>query len=177
MADLWSSTEVAAGIAALADELVVAYAEADTVNVIPVMTGALHFASTLTMELERRAPGRWLIAPVFCSAYGEEQVPATVRVEFPHGFEQRVRPGHPTLVLDDVLDTGVTIERLVAKLEDHDLAPISVAVLVDKPHARTTSYQPDYAAFTTETDRWLVGYGMDHQRRFRGLDAIRYVER
>jgi hypoxanthine-guanine phosphoribosyltransferase len=76
-----------------------------------------------------------------------------------------------------VLDTGVTIERLVAKLEDHDLGPISVAVLVDKPHARTTSYRPDYAAFTTETDRWLVGYGMDHQRRFRGLDAVRYVER
>ena len=174
MVDLWSAEEVSAGIARLADELAQAYAAEDTVNVVPVMTGALHFASSLTMALERRAPGRWLLAPVFASAYGDDHATAGAEVLLPPGFAEQVRPASPTLV---VLDTGITMQRLLEVLSEHGLLSISIAVLVDKPHHRTIDCEPDYAAFTTDTDRWLVGYGMDHERRFRGLDAVRYLER
>lgn len=176
MADLWSAEEVRAGIGRLADELAAAYASQTTVNVVPVMTGALHFAAALTMDLERRAPGRWLIAPVFASAYGDEHAPAGADVLLPPGFAGRVQPTSPTLVVDDVLDSGVTMRRLLEVLAEHGLSAVSVAVLVDKPHHRTVAFEPDYSAFRTDTDRWLVGYGMDHERRFRGLDAVRYLE-
>ena len=58
MTELWSAEEVSAGIARLADQLAAAYSAEDTVNVLPVMTGALYFAASLTTALERRAPGR-----------------------------------------------------------------------------------------------------------------------
>lgn len=176
MSDLWSADEVRAGIGRLADELAAAYASEDTVNVVPVMTGALHFAAALTMALEHRAPGRWLIAPVFVSAYGDEHTPAATEVLLPPGFAGRVQPASPTLVVDDVLDSGVTIRRLLEVLEEQGLAAVRVAVLVDKLHHRAVAFEPDYTAFRTDTDRWLVGYGMDHERRFRGLDAVRYLE-
>lgn len=176
MTELWSAEEVSAGIARLADQLAAAYSAEDTVNVLPVMTGALYFAASLTMELERRAPGRWLIAPVYASAYGDEHATASAEVLLPPGFDERVGPESPTLIVDDVLDTGVTMQRLLEVLEERGLSPVSVAVLVNKPHHRTIGRDPDFTAFTTDTEHWLVGYGMDHERRFRGLDSVRYLD-
>ena len=57
MTELWSAEEVSAGIARLADQLAAAYSAEDTVNVLPVMTGALYFAASLTKGARTKGPG------------------------------------------------------------------------------------------------------------------------
>ena len=97
--------------------------------------------------------------------------------EHPRGAELRVRgaPAHAVkgrhvLLVDDILDEGVTLERLKTLLEDAGAATVRTAVLVDKAVPGRT-FAADYAALSAP-DRYLVGWGMDHNGWYRNLQAI-----
>ena len=79
------------------------------------------------------------------------------------------------LLIDDIVDTGITLSYLLAHI--HELGPRSVKVcaLIDKPEARKIDVHPDWTAFPVHeplADRFLVGYGLDWMERFRGLPYI-----
>ena len=96
---LWTREQIADGVEAIAEELVTTYGDAPTVNLVPVMTGGLHFAAALSSALERRAPGKWLISPVFAAAYVADGDVTTPSIEFPAGFEGRVDAAAPVVVV------------------------------------------------------------------------------
>ena len=85
----------------------------NTVNIVPVMTGGMQFAAAFLTELERIRPGKWLVSPIFASAYSSDELLTEPTIEFPTTFDDRVDLQAPTVVVDDLLDTGTTMTKLM----------------------------------------------------------------
>jgi hypoxanthine phosphoribosyltransferase len=79
--------------------------------------------------------------------------------------------GRDILLVEGVLDTGVTQEYLIKQLESRGAASVRLCVLVDKPDRRRTAVQPDWRAFETHED-YVFGYGLAFQERWRELPYL-----
>ena len=80
--------------------------------------------------------------------------------------------GKNVILVEDILDTGLTLTYLKNLLLGHQPRALRVAVLLDKPARRLQPCQADYTGFRVEGDPFLVGYGLDHAERFRNLPDI-----
>ena len=88
--------------------------------------------------------------------------------------------GKDVLLVDDIVDTGITLGYLLAHIHEHAPASLRVCALVDKPESRKIDLHPDWTAFPVHepmADRFLVGYGLDWMERFRGLPYIGSIPR
>jgi hypoxanthine phosphoribosyltransferase len=84
--------------------------------------------------------------------------------------------GQHVLIVEDIVDTGITLDYLMKRLEvERAPASIRVAALLDKPEARKLDVPVHYRGFTVP-DKFVVGYGLDWQERFRNLPYITWVE-
>ena len=79
--------------------------------------------------------------------------------------------GRDVLVVDDILDTGKTISRVIAKLRPLEPRDIKVCVLLDKPSRREEKIAADYVGFTIP-NYFVVGYGLDYAERYRNLPFV-----
>src|SRR3990170_2583419 len=75
------------------------------------------------------------------------------------------------VVVEDIIDTGLTLNYLLRYLEDRGPASIRVCCLLDKPARRLASIEIDYRGFTIP-DRFVIGYGLDYDERYRNLPYI-----
>jgi hypoxanthine phosphoribosyltransferase len=82
--------------------------------------------------------------------------------------------GHHVLLLDDVVDTGVTLAFLLDHVREQRPRSLRVCALIDRRRDRKVEVGVDWAAFRIdgELDRFLVGYGLDYRERYRGLPYI-----
>jgi hypoxanthine phosphoribosyltransferase len=87
--------------------------------------------------------------------------------------------GRHVLLLDDIIDTGITLRFLLDHIRDRNPASLRVCTLIDKPKDRKVDVKPDWAAFTVEDPQagFLVGYGLDFGERYRGLPYIGTIPR
>ena len=87
--------------------------------------------------------------------------------------------GQHVLVVDDVVDTGVTLAYVRDHLLSRGPKSLRIAVLVDRTAPRKTLLVPEWSAFRIETDdpRFLVGYGLDYSDYHRGLPFVGVLER
>jgi len=84
--------------------------------------------------------------------------------------------GQHVLIVEDIVDTGITLDYLLKRLEvERAPASIRVAALLDKPEARKLDVPVHYRGFTVP-DKFVVGYGLDWQERYRNLPYITWVE-
>lgn len=79
--------------------------------------------------------------------------------------------GRDVLLVDDILDTGRTLDRVVGVLRSHRPRRLRTCVLLDKPSRRLVKLRADYVGFTIP-DEFVVGYGMDFAERYRNLPFI-----
>jgi hypoxanthine phosphoribosyltransferase len=79
--------------------------------------------------------------------------------------------GKHCLVVEDIVDTGLTLDYLLRTLGARNPASLRVATLLDKPSRRKVTVPVDYVGFTIE-DRFVVGYGLDFNQKFRNLPDI-----
>jgi hypoxanthine phosphoribosyltransferase len=89
-------------------------------------------------------------------------------------FKQIALPdiaGRHILILDDILDSGLTLLAIRQKLETANPRSIRVCVLLRKRKARACPVQADYVGFEIE-DEFVVGYGLDYMERYRNLSCI-----
>ena len=169
---LWSSAQVQSAIQLVAKAIHQSYAPHDSVNLVPVLTGGMPFGTSLSMELERLAPGKWRLAPIFASSYSDDVMVGTPVIDIPQKFAESVNFQAPVIIIDDLLDTGTTMNVLVNRIKQLGFEQVAVCVLVDKPSRRKIDFTPDFRALVSPSDAWLVGYGMDTQMQYRALDAI-----
>jgi hypoxanthine phosphoribosyltransferase len=83
--------------------------------------------------------------------------------------------GQNVLIVDDVVDTGVTLAYVRDHLASRQPKSLRIAVLIDRTATRKTQLVPEWAAFRIETDhdaRFLVGYGLDQGDYYRGLPYV-----
>ena len=89
-------------------------------------------------------------------------------------FRQVLLPdvaGRHVLILDDVLDSGVTLATIREKLETAGPLSVRICVLLEKKKIRTRTIDPDYVGFEI-ADEFVVGYGLDYMERYRNLPCI-----
>ena len=79
--------------------------------------------------------------------------------------------GQNILIIEDILDSGVTLSYLTGLLWSRKPASIRLCTLLDKPERRRVDVKPDYVGFTIP-DAFVVGYGLDYDERFRQLPYV-----
>lgn len=79
--------------------------------------------------------------------------------------------GRDVLIVEDIIDSGLTLTYLVDVLERRNALSVSVVTLFDKPFRRTTGLEADYTGFNLPDD-FVVGYGLDYAEKYRNLPYI-----
>jgi hypoxanthine phosphoribosyltransferase len=87
--------------------------------------------------------------------------------------------GRHILLLDDIVDTGITLSFLVDHIRERKPRSLRIACLIDKPGDRKIDVHPDWAAFTIaeSLDRFIVGYGLDFAENYRGVPYLGTIPR
>jgi hypoxanthine phosphoribosyltransferase len=84
--------------------------------------------------------------------------------------------GRDVLLVDDILDTGKTMSRVLPKLKALKPRRVEICVLLDKPSRRVEDVKPDYVGFVIP-DAFVVGYGLDFAERYRNLPFVGVLHR
>ncbi|MDA3895535.1 MAG: hypoxanthine phosphoribosyltransferase [Desulfobacteraceae bacterium] len=82
--------------------------------------------------------------------------------------------GKNLLVVEDIIDTGLTITKLIKHLESFNPESIRVCTFIDKHERREVDYKADYACYSVEGG-FLVGYGLDYAEKYRNLPALYHL--
>lgn len=150
------------------DELAVQIQAAYTgrpVTVVGILTGSLVFLA----DLIRRIDLPLQIGLISASSYrGSATSPGSLTIR--DELLQDIR-GRDLLLLDDILDTGQTITRLVEHLKGKGAASVRTCVLLRKVGRQTIAFEPDYTGFSIP-DRFVIGYGLDFNDEYRHLPFI-----
>ncbi len=82
--------------------------------------------------------------------------------------------GKNVLIVEDIIDSGLTLSNLVAALQTRNPKSLKICTLLDKPQRRTANIHVDYVGFVIE-DKFIVGYGIDWAEKYRNLPYIGVV--
>jgi hypoxanthine phosphoribosyltransferase len=136
-----------------------------TVHLVCVLRGALIFVADLMRSL--RVPHS--VDFISISSYGSGARSSGV-VRIVKDLEDSVEGRH-VLVVEDIVDSGLTLSYLVNLLGDRNVASLEVCTLLDKPAARVANLQPRYVGFNVP-EAFVVGYGLDYNQCYRGLPYV-----
>lgn len=84
--------------------------------------------------------------------------------------------GRHVLVVEDIIDSGLTLKYLVDLLQHRKAASVKVVTLLDKPRRRKVDFKPDWIGFEVP-DEFVVGYGLDYAEKYRNLPYIGVLKR
>lgn len=148
------------------------YAERGEVHALTVMNGALHFASDLRRSMQAAAPGLKVTSDQFrLASYSGHRSSGVLR---PYGDFPDIGGRH-VLVVEDVVDTGLTLKWLLSALKVGKPASVEVAVALakDNParHVDLLGQVAMHVGFEIPND-FVVGYGLDIDERFRDLGGV-----
>lgn len=171
--------EVATHINRLASEII--QNEADSLPLfVGLLRGAAPFTSMLMFELARQSPEfHPEVDYMMVSTYGGERHASEPRIVTDLAPSTNAN-GRTVIVIDDVLDKGITADFVRTHLLARGAANVKLAVLCDKQTLREREVIADYVGFTF-ADNWLVGMGMDDAQAapegYRWLDEIWEISR
>lgn len=83
--------------------------------------------------------------------------------------------GKHIIIIEDIVDSGITLNYLKHYLENRNTKSVRICTLLDKPAGRKTDIQVDYIGFEVE-DRFIVGYGLDFDQKYRNLPYISFLK-
>lgn len=158
-----TAEEIQSEVRSLADQLNNNYAGKDLVFV-SVLNGAFMFASDLVKNIQLDCE----ITFVKMSSYSGIESRGTVDELI--GLSSDLS-GKNVVIVEDIVDTGITIDKIIALLEAENPASVEVCTLLYKPDAFKGKKRPDYVGFSIP-NAFVVGYGLDYNEKGRNLDAI-----
>ena len=141
----------------------------DYAGKIPLMIGVLKgcfvFFADLARSISLNCEIRFLIA----SSYGFSSVTSgAVKIGTELDF---VIADRDVIIIEDILDSGVTLSALRGLISEHKPASLKICTLLDKPARRQIPISADYTGFVCP-DEFVVGYGLDYAERYRNLPFI-----
>ena len=83
--------------------------------------------------------------------------------------------GKDVVIIEDIVDTGLTAERMIADIKEREPASVRFVTLLHKPESSRNGFKPDYAAFEIPP-KFIIGYGLDLDGKTRGLKDIYVLE-
>ncbi len=163
--EMISAKAIAARVEALAREISDFYAGTDKLVVVGLLRGSFVFIADLVRELDLPVEVDFLEV----SSYGNSTTSSReVRILKDLRGEIEARD---VLVVEDIVDTGHTLNRVLEILRTRRPARLEVCALLDKPSRREVDVKAKWVGFEI-TDRFVVGYGIDYAQRNRNLPHI-----
>ncbi|HUG95457.1 MAG TPA: hypoxanthine phosphoribosyltransferase [Pleomorphomonadaceae bacterium] len=161
---LLTEEQIQARVAELGTQLNADYAGLEPV-LISVLKGSIVFLADLVRSMELPLS----IDIMEVSSYGAAtETSGQVRIlkDLSNPIE-----GRHVIVVEDIIDTGLTLNYLLRYLREKGPASLRICCLLDKPARRLTEIPIDYVGFTIP-DRFVVGYGLDYGERYRNLPYV-----
>lgn len=165
---LLDEDQLQAGVERLATEIDRFYGDQRPLTVIAVMTGSI----VLFADLIRRLSMPQRVGVIQASSYrggtesGQLEVDSTMLIDV---------KGRDVLLVDDIFDTGRTLDRLTRLIKDLGAKTTKTAVLLHKHRQHEVSLRPDFVAFEIP-DEFVVGYGLDYMDMYRNLPYLAVLE-
>ena len=156
--------ELAEGIKRVADEINRDY-EGKSIHLICIIKGGVFFMTELSKYLKMDVTMDFMAV----SSYGSDTVSSGI-VKIIKDLDEPIE-GRDVLIVEDIIDTGYTMEYLMELLRDRKPASLKLCAMLDKPSRRVTDIKPDYLGFTIE-DKFVVGFGLDYDQKYRNLNYI-----
>ena len=132
---------------------------------VGVLKGAVMVMADLARALDRHVEMDWMAV----SSYGSGTKSSGV-VRILKDLDADIGGRH-VLIVEDIIDTGLTLSWLVANLKSREPASVRIATLLRKPSATQMEVNVDYVGFDIP-DSFVVGYGLDHNERYRNLRCV-----
>ena len=166
---LISEADIQKRVTALAAEIRRDHGSDAPIHFVAVLKGAFMFLADLIRQMD----GEVTCDFIALSSYGSgTQTSGEVRLlkDLDRGLE-----GRHVVIVEDIVDTGLTLSYLQEILRAREPKTLRTACLLSKPSRRKVDVKVDYIGFTIE-DRFVVGYGLDVDERYRQLRDIRVMD-
>lgn len=161
---LYSREEIAKEVDRLGGEISNDYQERE-VLLVGVLKGSFLFVADLIRTLS--CPSQ--IDFVRVASYGSDTRSSGI-VEIRKDLEVTIKD-KDVIIVEDIIDSGNTLETLYHLLKQRGPRSLKVCTLIDKRARREVKFEADYVGFTMD-DGFIIGYGLDHDERYRNLPDI-----
>ncbi len=161
---LYSAEVIQERIAALGKQISEEY-KGEEVIAVCILRGAFMFAADLLKNFE----GKIAIDFMAVSSYGGGTKTSGV-VKIVKDLDSDIKGKH-VLVIEDIVDTGLTLTYLKEYLERQSPKSLKLCTLLDKPERREVDIAVDYIGFSIP-NRFIIGYGLDYDQHYRNLPYI-----
>lgn len=137
----------------------------ERLHLVSVLKGGVFFLT----DLARSIPGEVSFDFIAVSSYGQN-THSSGQVRLTRDLDSSIE-GRTVIVVEDILDTGMTLQYLLRLFQQRKPKHLRVAVLLDKPERRIAAVRADYVGFTIPNE-FVVGYGLDYAERYRNLPYV-----
>ena len=162
---LVSEEQLRAKVAELGARISQDYAGKDLL-LVSILKGAVVFMADLMRAVTIPCSIDFMVV----SSYGGTNTQTTGLVKIVKDLDADLS-GREVLIVEDVLDTGVTLSNLVPMLKMRHPNSVKICAILDKPARRKTSITADYRGFEVP-DAFVVGYGLDYDEKYRNLPFV-----
>jgi hypoxanthine phosphoribosyltransferase len=137
----------------------------EPLHLVGVLKGAVFFLT----DLGKQISGDVSFDFIAVSSYGTG-THTSGQVRLTRDLDASIE-GKTVIVVEDILDTGMTLQYLLRVFEQRNPKRLRVAVLLDKPERRIAAVRADYVGFTIPNE-FVVGYGLDYAERYRNMPDV-----
>ena len=137
----------------------------EPLHLVSVLKGGVFFLT----DLARNLTGKVSFDFIAVSSYGTD-THSSGQVKLTRDLDSSIE-GKTVIVVEDILDTGMTLQYLLRIFEQRKPKRLRVAVLLDKPERRIAAVRADYIGFTIPNE-FVVGYGLDYAENYRNLPDV-----
>ena len=139
------------------------------VHLVAVLKGSIAILADLLREIQVPVTVDFLAISGYAPSAGPGRTVRLIK-----DLEQDVR-GRPVLIVEDIIDTGLTLSYIVRILRARQPASLNVLTFLDRPYRRLVDLPIAYVGFVIP-DQFVVGFGLDYQERYRNLPFVATVK-
>lgn len=133
---------------------------------VSILKGSVVFMADLMRAIQMPCGIDFMVV----SSYGGANTTSTGLVKIVKDLDQDLS-GKDLLIVEDILDTGITLSHLVPMLKLRNPASVRLCTILSKPSRRKADIEPDYLGFEVP-DEFVVGYGLDYDEKYRNLPYV-----
>lgn len=159
-----SDKEIEKQTDALAIKLKNEYFDKDPILIV-ILKGAFVFAGKLILKLDFPLSVDFMVIKSY-----DDSTESSGMIRIEEDITINIENRH-VIVIEDIVDTGQTVNVLMKKLQTNNPKSLKLATLLDKPSRRKVDVVPDFSCFEIE-DKFVVGFGLDYAQQYRNLPFI-----
>lgn len=163
---LFSADDIKQKVRRLGSDICADYRDANPI-LVGILCGSVTFMADLIREIDIPMEVDWLAI----SSYSGQSSSGVVRLL--KDLDTTIKGRH-VLLIEDIVDTGLTVNYVMSMLETRQPASLKLCALLNKPGRRVADRPIDYAGFDVP-DVFVVGYGLDYEQRYRNLACIAVI--